>query len=91
MKRHHGVRTSRFENIADFRVILDRIGDWIALLGWVVMLPFRLIAAIASFSAAVGRGLLRWTIQLCFALMGFAFIAFVGFALVRVIFHPLFV
>jgi hypothetical protein len=91
MRQHRGARTTRVTGKVDIRGIFDRLGDWFAMLGWVVKLPFRLIGAIAGVFAAVGRGLLRWTIQLCFGFIGFAFIAFVGFALVRVIFHPLFV
>jgi hypothetical protein len=91
MRQHRGTRTTSIDRGVNIRTALDRLSDWLAMLGWVVQLPFRLIGAIAGFFAAVGRGLLRWTVQICFGLIGFAFVAFVGFALVRVIFHPLFV
>lgn len=91
MRRNRGVGTASFKSRLEIRALHDRVGGWPAILGWVVMLPFRLIGFIAGFFAAVGRGMLRWAIQLCFGLIGFAFISFVGFALVRVIFHPLFV
>lgn len=67
------------------------VQDAVAVLAWVLMLPFRAIAGVGRMATATGRGLLRWTIQLCFGLIGFSFVGIVGFGMVRVIFHPLFV
>lgn len=91
MRQRGRDRMTRSESGLDFRSVCDRIGDVLEMLRWTVMLPFRLIAAIGNFFVAVGRGLLRWTIQICFGLIGLAFIGFVGFGLIRTIFHPLFV
>ena len=56
-----------------------------------VAFPFRLIAMIFRFGFMVAANLVRGTIYFCFAVVGLAFIGWVTYALVRVIFHPLFV
>lgn len=73
------------------REALQALQDALAMLKWILMLPFRAVASIGRMAAAIGRGLLRWAIQLCFGLIGVSFVGFVGFGIVRVMFHPLFV
>lgn len=90
MKREIFVRTPGLAKLANARPLMEHIRNWIVFMGWLIMMPFRLIGTVTNIAAAVGRGLLRWTIQLCFGLIGIAFIGMVGFGLIRVIFHPLF-
>ena len=90
MKRHISVRKPGLAKFAHARPLMEHIRHWIVFMGWLIMMPFRVIGAAVDIAAAVGRGLVRWTIQLCFGLLGIGFIGMVGFGLIRVIFHPLF-
>lgn len=76
---------------SDIREAIRALQDALAMLTWVLMLPFRAVASIGRMAAAIGCGLLRWAIQLCFGLIGVSFVGFVGFGIVRVVFHPMFV
>lgn len=76
---------------SDIREAIRALQEALAMLTCILMLPFRAIATMGRMAAAIGRGLLRWAIQLCFGLIGLSFVGFVGFGIVRVVFHPLFV
>ena len=73
------------------RACLDFIGKFLALVWSVLAFPFKLCGAIINTAADWTQGLLRGLIRLCFALIGLTIFFWVGFALVRVLFHPLFV
>lgn len=75
----------------NLRSIFDQSIVVLAFLWAAILLPFRLLRAIIAGAAEVTRQIVRASIQLCFALVGIAFIGFVGFGLIRTIFHPLFV
>jgi hypothetical protein len=69
----------------------ERVREGLGLVWFVAVFPFRLIAMIFRFGFMVAANLVRGTIYLGFALLGLVFFGWVTFALVRVIFHPLFV
>jgi hypothetical protein len=56
----------------------------------VVLFPFQALAFVCRAAEIAGRAILVGSMRLLVGLFGLAFIGWIGFALVRVVFHPLF-
>ena len=81
------------------RVLLMRLRyfvadvDWrhtIREVWWVLMLPFRLVAAVWRFGGAIGRFIVSGAIELCVVALGLLFLVMFSFGMIRALFHPLF-
>lgn len=84
----HSRRADRIDT--EWRDLCLSIWGVLKRLIWAILLPFRLVAAAWRISVAVGVGIVRFSADLCAALLGLAFVLFVGTCLIRALLHPLF-
>lgn len=74
----------------DFRALAARARYWFAMLGLVLGAPFRFLAAVGRICFATGMGFFVAIFRLVIGTIGVALIAVVGYGLLRVLLHPLF-
>lgn len=74
----------------DFKILAMRVRYWTAFALHVLGMPFRLIAWVGKLAVATGRGLIETTFKLALGIIGLGFIGIVGYALLRLVLHPLF-
>jgi hypothetical protein len=85
---NHSRRTGKIDT--DWRLIYVSIRDALERLLWLILLPFRLVAAVWRLAVAVGVGIIRFSVNFCVAMLGLTFVLFVGYCLARALLYPLF-
>jgi hypothetical protein len=74
----------------DFRRLFGQVKH-VARVAWMILIfPIRVVTGACRIAVATGRGFLRGIVGLALGLLGLAIICMVCFALIRVVFHPLF-
>jgi hypothetical protein len=74
----------------DWRNLYLSTRDGLKRLCWLGLLPFRLVAAVWGLAIAVGVGIIRFSVNLCAAMLGLTFVLFVGYCMARALLYPLF-